>query len=593
MTLPPRAWTGPPLPADQRPTQSQHPGRAVIRSTTATAIPAAALLPLLVEHVGREWAAIAFAALVIGNAVITRVFASPRVEQFLRSLAPFLAAAPTPSTGKHSKDPDMTTNPDLIASATAEVIAAAVAAPAEVGADTKRRTITGLIAPYGAAGTPSGSAGGRTIFANGAIALPGDLKSVKLYRDHRTADGRGTPVGWLIAAEQTDTGVLGTFKIGDGPDGDQALADAQGVRDGLSVELTEVQRSGETVTAGHLAAVALVGTPAFSAARVQSVTASATGPTQQQPVAPAPQAATVPAGLVYVNPRPTELTAERVAEVLCAVAQGTTDASMHAALADITRTGQAFTEQAGWLGELWSGNDYQRTIVPLLGAKKLTHWKIRGWHWVTKPTVADYAGDKAEIPTNTVETKDTESEAKRLAGGHDIDRKFFDFGDTEFITSYWRAMAEAYAIQSDQKAATAIVTGAFDGGSAPDLLKAVARGRFLVKKATRTNATFVVMGPETYEQLLDYGQFDVPAFLKTFGIEPGNFQTSEILPEGSVYVGAKNALDFYELPGSPIRVTAEDVAKGGRDCALFGYWGTLQHSAGGIVKVAITPPVAP
>lgn len=591
MTLPPRAWTGPPLPADQRPTQSQHPGRAVIRSTTATAIPAAALLPLLVEHVGREWAAIAFTALVIGNAIITRVFASPRVEQFLRSLIPFLAAAPTQPIGKHSKDPDMTTSPDLIASATAEVVAAAVAAPAEVGADTNRRTITGLIAPYGAAGTPSGSAGGRTIFANGAIALPGDLKSVKLYRDHRTADGRGTPVGWLIAAEQTDAGVLGTFKIGDGPDGDQALADAQGVRDGLSVELTDVQRTGETVTAGHLAAVALVGTPAFSAARVQTVTASATGPTQQ-PAAPAPQAATPPAGLVYVNPRPTELTAARVAEVLTAIAQGKTDASLQAALADITRTSQVFTEQTGWLGELWSGVDYQRTIVPLLGAKPLTHWKVQGWRWVTKPTVADYAGDKAEIPTNTPTTEKAEAEAKRIAGGHDIDRKYFDFGDTEFITSYFRAMTESYAMLSDQKAADAIVAGAFDGGSAPDLLKAVAKARFIVKRGARVNPTFVLMGDDTLQTLLDYGQFDVPAFLDQLGIKPENFQSSEIVPEGAVYVGAKNALDFYELPGSPIRVQAEDVAKGGRDAALFGYYATLQHSAAGIAKVTITPPVA-
>lgn len=585
MTLPPRAWVGPPLPAEEHPTQAQHPARAVVRSTAATTVPAAALLPVLIEHLGREWAAVAFAALVIGNALITRLLASPRVEALLRAVAPFLAAAPTPPEGKHRKDPDMPTTPDLIANDAAEVVAAATAAPADVAVDTDRRIITGLIAPYGETGKPSGTNGGRTEFAAGAIALPGDLKAVKLFRDHRTADGRGTPVGWLVAAEQTDAGVVGTFKVGDGPDGDQALVDAQGVRDGLSVELTDVQRSGETVTAGHLAAVALVPVPAFSSARVQTVVASSAGPATE----PAREPASPPAGLVYATPRPTELTAARVAEVLCAVAQGRTDSSIQAALADITRTGQVFTEQTGWLGELWSGADYQRAIVPLLGAKPLTHWKVQGWRWKTKPKVADYAGDKAEIPTNTVETEAVETEAKRLAGGHDIDRKFMDFGDTEFITSYFRAMTESYAIQSDQKAADAIVASAFDGGTAPDLLRAVAKARFIVKRGARVNPTFVLMGDDTLQTLLDYGQFDVPAFLEQLGIAPANFQSSEIVPEGAVYVGAKNALDFYELPGSPIRVQAEDVAKGGRDAALFGYYGTLLHSAAGIAKVTIAP----
>ncbi|AWY04756.1 major head protein [Gordonia phage Emperor] len=511
-------------------------------------------------------------------------------------------AAIAPETpAKHRKDPTMPATPtsaDLHAADTTAVELIAQSAPTQVGADTTSRTITGLAVPYNVAGTPSS---GPATIAAGAIGVPSELKRVKLFRDHRRPDGSGQPVGWLTGIENTDAGLRCTFKVADGPEGDQALADAAGVRDGLSVELTDVTRDGITVTAASLAAVALVPTPAFADARVETISASAA---PGQPIPPAPAispmvippapapAATAPAGLIYATARPAPLTFERVAEVVTAIAQGRTDADLHAALADIKRSEHAWVSQEGWLGELWSGVDYQRTIVPLLGTKPLTHWRINGWRWITKPKVADYAGDKTEIPTNTVETETVDAEAKRIAGGHDLDRKFFDFGDTEFVASYFRAMAESYALQTDQKAANAIVAAAFDGGSAPDLLRAVAKARFIVKRGARTNPTFVLMGDDTLQGLLDYGQFDVPAFLTQLGIEPRNFTSSEIIPEGAVYVGAKQALDFYELPGSPIRVQAEHVAHGGRDAALFGYWGTLLHSTAGVVKVSITPPAA-
>ncbi|AVJ48756.1 major capsid and capsid maturation protease [Gordonia phage SallySpecial] len=507
---------------------------------------------------------------------------------------------PTPSSAKHRKDDPMPVTPytDLHATSAAPVELIAQTAPTEVVADTARRTISGLAVPYNVSGHPSS---GPATIAAGAIGLPSDLKRVKLFRDHRRPDGSGQPVGWLTGVENTDAGLRCTFKVADGPEGDQALADAAGVRDGLSVELTDVTRDGVTVTAASLAAVALVAVPAFADARVETISAAA-APGAPIPPAPAPAAApavppviapapapaaTAPAGLIYATARPAPLTFDRVAEVVTAIAQGRTDADLHAALADIKRSEHAWVSQEGWLGELWSGVDYQRTIVPLLGTKPLNHWRISGWRWKTKPQVADYAGDKAEIPTNTVETETVDAEAKRLAGGHDLDRKFFDFGDTEFVASYFRAMAESYALQTDQKAAASIVAAAFDGGTAPDLLRAVAKARFIVKRGARTNPTFVLMGDDTMQTLLDYGQFDVPAFLAQLGIDPRNFTSSEIVPEGEVFVGARQALDFYELPGSPIRVQAEHVAHGGRDAALFGYWGTLLHSTAGVVRVRI------
>ena len=45
------------------------------------------------------------------------------------------------------------------------------------------------------------------------------------------------------------------------------------------------------------------------------------------------------------------------------------------------------------------------------------------------------------------------------------------------------------------------------------------------------------------------------------------------------------AATFYELSGSPLRVEAEHIAKGGRDAALFGYTAKLLNRKEGLVKV--------
>ena len=53
-----------------------------------------------------------------------------------------------------------------------------------------------------------------------------------------------------------------------------------------------------------------------------------------------------------------------------------------------------------------------------------------------------------------------------------------------------------------------------------------------------------------------------------------------------VYVGAREAVTFFELPGTPIQVSALDVSHGGEDEALFGYYAIVLNDARGLVKVS-------
>lgn len=508
---------------------------------------------------------------------------------------------------------------------------------AHVFADAGARTITGRIIEYGVEGRGSITA----TFGRQALVVPNELKRVKLFRDHRDQYGIGTPVGWMTHIENREDGAYAVFSIGIGPDGDQALHDALGVRDGMSVEVDDLQLSADrrTVVRAELAAVALVPKPAYSEARVQTVQfhqtpnredtstmdttedQAQTQDTDVQPItpatppvenidhvariqptttpgaAPATEAVQVPAAASFAG------TASAPGGVITAVAHrgpsfhdvadylGTMmrgePAQASFALADITHT--AFSpnvSQAGWLGELWDGIGYVRQVVPLFTNRTLTHYKMTGWRWGTKPKVGKYTGDKTEIPTNTPTTEPAEINAQRWAGGWDFDRKFIDFNDQEFVASFLRAAAEDYAYQTDQDAATWAVANATTlAVSAPDMLRAASRGAQAVRRGRAGAASFVLVNDADLESLLDFTGLDVPAFLSSLGIAPESWTPSELVPAGTVLVGAKRAVEYYELGGSPIRVSAIDLARGGIDHALYGYDAKHLVNAKGLVRV--------
>ena len=466
------------------------------------------------------------------------------------------------------------------------------------------RIISGLALPYG---VPGNTSGGKVSVEPGAIKIPHDLKRVKLLRDH----DRSAPVGYVESIEDTPEGLQIKFKVGTTADGTTALTEAsEGIRDGLSVELSAVKRSpdGSKIVEAVLDAVALVSVPAFSDARVSSViaqdTPDAVAPATQKEeamsdniieaaadktdVVEAPAPLRAPSA--FVAPKPS-LSFSQATEILQAVRNGERSEEITAALADITRSANPWVSPEGFVGELWGGVGYQREIVPLLNHGELSHWKIAGWRWKVSPKVASYAGDKTDVPSNAPTTETVSVEASRLAGAHDIDRKFIDFNDVAFLDSYFRAMAESYAFESDKACAQFIVSSATAvvAPAGSNLLKQVAHGANAIRANARTRATFVLVNPTDMISLLDISASEVPAFLATLGISPENFIASEFVTAGTVIVGAKPAATFYELSGSPIRVEAVSIANGGHDAGVFGYTAALLHKPGGIVKVTVAP----
>ena len=138
-------------------------------------------------------------------------------------------------------------------------------------ADTERRTVSGLVAPYGEIGFTSA---GPVMFERGAIAIP-DTAKIKLLMQHQ----QDKPVGRAISFSDSTDGVYGSFKLSSSTRGQDALVLAQeNLVSGLSVgvDVTASKPMGDylLITAAVLKEVSLVESAAFSSASVSEIAAA-------------------------------------------------------------------------------------------------------------------------------------------------------------------------------------------------------------------------------------------------------------------------------------------------------------------------------
>lgn len=138
-------------------------------------------------------------------------------------------------------------------------------------ADTERRVISGLVAPYGEVGFTSA---GPVMFERGSIAIP-DVSKIKLLSQHQ----QDKPVGRAINFSEDTAGVYGSFRLSSSTRGQDALVLAQeNLVSGLSVgvDVTASKPMGDylLVTAAVLKEVSLVESAAFSSASVTDIAAA-------------------------------------------------------------------------------------------------------------------------------------------------------------------------------------------------------------------------------------------------------------------------------------------------------------------------------
>lgn len=481
------------------------------------------------------------------------------------------------------------------------------------------RTLRGWLVPFHEQSALSAS-GHRGYFTEDLLALPRDPAVVTLNREHNHFD----PVGRASLLEAREHGVYAEFTLADTDEADQWLTEQQGRLRKLSPEVV-YEPDGEHA---RLTGAALVEQGAFAsaglfsiatetpAAEVETETPEADTPAEDNQkedivtdVATMPEGVASPAGATQEPDR----SASGLFAALQRVAQhGDVDEARRInqenaefTISNIQHSGPttvtigADVQETGYLGELWSGNAYTRRYIPLFHQRALTNHEVRGWRWVDKPEVAAYTGNATEIPSNDVDTEPVTATARRIAGGHRIDRRFLDFNDQGLIESYYRLMAESYAKVSDADILAKAVTAA---GAATDItpvsgvndtIVGIIEGALELVEEDIT-PTFAVVDPTVYGSILyELDQDKLQYLSSSFGLTGGTFAGFKIVPgtvgTDNVLVGASQAMTVFELPGVPIRVDALAVHNGALDTALYGYLAHITNDARGLTLKHTTP----
>lgn len=479
-----------------------------------------------------------------------------------------------------------------------------------VTANRDERTISGLVIPYGEVGYTNV---GAIKASKGVLTIPEDVSTVHLNLEH--SDTR--PVGKAVRLEETDAGIEGTFRIANTTAGNDLLAEVEeGLRTGFSVEFHDhVIRAGE-VLKGMLSGVAAVVNPAFNSARVmasdhgelpaEEEDNDTTGETvEEEKVEEMPNENIAPAGgAENVKVEASELNANQAFK---AIANGFKTNRVEAALANVTHDdgdndGDGLGEIAAapaWLGEVYKAAAYRRKYVTLLTQGNLTSYREVGFRWTSKPTVAPYTGNKAEVPTGGITAEPVTFGTQRWAHAADLDRRFIDFGDQEVVRAFTEAQVESYlkvtdadALQRTIDAAKAVEAGEVPTGLNAALVRIIDGALALV--AEDLTPTGAVVGLADYRTMLLTPKDQIAEFLsQSMGFQEGGLEGFRIVPSANADLATAtlvldgSTVKYKEFGGgAPVRAEAQHLSNGGVDYGIFGYTSHQVLESDGIVLVS-------
>jgi hypothetical protein len=487
---------------------------------------------------------------------------------------------------------------------------------------------SGTIVRYGEEFTRYG--GIRLIYRQGGISLPdGGPETVKLCVDHDT----DRPIGHLTGIEEDADSMRGRFHLPQLQHTEPyRLEMDELLRDGLSVGVIPDQATIDAVDAamealfwdgekqtepievtGTLAEVSTVAVPQFNTARVdqsqEGEPMTKTLITTSRPIDAADAGqphveAPAHTRTAAASTRPVSAAralAERIVAARTDSGASGVIAVINTALADITPTGNGAGNSLAGLATQAMGELAEETYTPrydkIVTKKELTGMKVQGWRWKVLPTVGDYLGNKAEIPTNAATLEWVEQNAQRIAGGHDLDRVYVDLGDAvSVLTSYWRMMSLDLQIKLDAKRISSVQSAAgaaipVPGGATGETGKLT--DAILLGLQAVPDADYLVISADLWAAEGGKPEADLPALLTGAGI------FGDMLPDtivngvgltNEVVVGRRMAVDFHEFD-PPIRLEAVNIAQAGIDAGLYSYWAAMTTAINAVKRYTLT--VAP
>lgn len=350
--------------------------------------------------------------------------------------------------------------------------AQAVTIDAAAGDDTTEpRTISGIAVPYGVEATVSD--GQRVIIAAGAV--PTDGRPPRLVFEHDTS----RVLGVVTARESTDDGMLFTAKIAATAAGDELLALLEmGAYDSVSVGLAPLEAEPNddgalVVTAADWQELSVVFNPAFSAAKIDRVAATAAtetptieseNPTMTDTIESAPPAEIPTVTPVYATARRPELptAAEWIAASLVG---GDTFHRMtelvRAAAPDVVTTDIPGALPTPIVQPIYNNMSGRRPVVDAVGVRAMP---AAGKTFVrpsvgTHNSVAVQSAENAALQSSTFVVSENTVTKAAYGGTCTVSEQTIDWSDPAIIAPLLDDMARVYGNATDNVAADALLAG--------------------------------------------------------------------------------------------------------------------------------------
>lgn len=496
-----------------------------------------------------------------------------------------------------------------------------------IAANSSKRELQGWIVPFNKVGHTNM---GDVVFSQGSLTI-GD--GIKLFTEHDMT----RPIGKLKSYEETNDGIIATFRVARTNAGDDALAEAQeGLRTGFSIGamIDDYITKGEQVivNAATLREVSHVTFPAFGEnAQITDVAASESEQPKESeeaivsnevtPEVVEEVAAEVAAPVVEAaerNVRPAIFTAPRspinskasYLEHNIRAALGNEDSRQYVMAADTTGNNAAFipTPQSTELingianGERGAIDSISRATLPPAGMSfeipKIT----------TAPTVAEASEGGAISETDTASSFVTVS-VKKYAGQQTFSVELLDRSSPAFFDELVRQMEFAYAKATDTAVVQAIYDGATDGGNrtldASGLLDFVADGATSVYSNSLGFARNLLVSPAAWGAIMGLNDAGRPIYTAANPSNAGGAVSPQSLrgnvagldlyvsrnvgtatiTDGSMYVINPDAYTWYESPRLSLRTNV--INTGQIDVNYYGYGAIATKIAAGAYKFMV------
>ena len=405
-----------------------------------------------------------------------------------------------------------------------------------ISASASKRELTGVIVPFGKVGHTNM---GDVVFNEGSLSIG---EGIKLFTEHDMT----RPIGKLKSYEETNTGIIGTFKIARTNAGDDALAEAQeGLRTGFSIGATiddyVTNNENVVVNAATLREVSHVTFPAFGEnAQITEVAASAdtSQPTESEAtivsnevtpevieeVAKAVEAPAVEAAernvrpAIFTAPRSPIVSKGSYLEHSLRAALGNEESRQYVMAADTTTNNAGFipTPQAT---EVINGiANADRGLIDAIskGTLPTSGMTFEIPKITTAPTVAQ-ADEAAALSETDTASSFVSVSVKKFGGQQSFSVELLDRSSPVFFDELVRQMEFAYAKATDayvagQLGASCALATATQDNTAAGLLGYVSAGAATVYSGSLGFARSLIVNSTQWGNIMGYNDNGRPIY---------------------------------------------------------------------------------